>query len=205
MFRALIASVLANAFLVLSVDADQQFALLKSDNLTMELRIPESIEVTQDGEVARLTHKVGYRHIDPCRMDGEVWVNEMKDFDVSLHVHSGDLVSVVETYATRFYMARPEDASLTSIERIPWSDTAQFGAFNGHMFEASSHGCGARHYYLSDGNARSLYIVRQLVGEFSHATLSRGEALAIPGIMSPELSDQLFRKIIESARFHDGE
>ncbi len=179
-----------------------QQASLKSFSgraVPVQFQYPAELAVTEASSSVTVNHQVPFENHGPCDMKGDPnTYPTLSDFNVNIQVLDGTVSQAVRQLSP--YMPA-ENFSGNTLKLSPgFIDAAKIGSFTGFAIYEGAEGCGHTIYYFPiDGN-RVLVVTKDMVQQFSDviASTTKAALLKVPGVITPGLSDTIFKEIIES-------
>ncbi len=163
---------------------------------------PEDLfTITTDSVKVILTHSVPHAYSDPCDFrDDAATLTALVDFEVTVSVVSQPVRSAIRRHEVGFQITDhlTEDGETLQPGYV---DPVSIGARNGYRITHGVEGCGNYSYYLQEDSTRTIRLTRKIITEFRTDILTNADAFrAIPGIISPDTEDLLFRQLVASIR-----
>ncbi|MDE2312457.1 MAG: hypothetical protein KGJ93_05240 [Patescibacteria group bacterium] len=160
---------------------------------------PAELVVAESGSSVNLNHQIPFENHGACDMKGDTQTYPtLSDFNVNIQLLSGTVAQAVRQLSP--YMP-PENFSGDTLKISPgFIDAVQIGQYKGFSIYEGAEGCGHTIYYFPVFGGRVLVMTKDMVQQLSGVISSNveEEILKVPGVISPEKSDQIFRQIIES-------
>jgi len=170
-------------------------------NGDIEFKYPQNIIVTEkDGQVT-LNHNIPFQNHGTCDMRGdEQTYPTLDDFNVYIRIMDGNLAQAAKSSSS--YMPAENFASDTLKISPGYIDKYQVGDWSGFAIYEGVEGCGHTRYYFPVNSAKTLVVTKDMVQQLSGVMSSniKEEILKVPGAISPEESDKIFRQILESLK-----
>jgi WD40 repeat protein len=139
------------------------------------------IKAYPQGAGVALLHSVPHSHTDPCNLQTASTLRDLIDFDVRLEIVPANL----------------EEAKRITHSGTGGTDNVTLGPLTGGTFESYGvEGCGQDVYLFPVASNKTLWIVRRWIAEFSPIMADYEEHLALPGVISPEEADKLFKQMM---------
>jgi len=164
-----------------------------------EIRYPALLDVTIKGSAIQLSHVLPYTHENPCfgwggpycEKSGGCSCNDQgcvgdvlldfTDFDVNIQI----VEKSAEEIVADLQPAYPVSGILA-------------GDLEGNVFSDQIESCGSYHYLFPLNDTRTLFVSRVNITEYD--TWQEADMLALPGVIVPEVEDELFHTILSSLR-----
>lgn len=152
------------------------------NQLGFSFNYPSMLELGQNSKQATLTHTIPYKNSGSCDMrGGSGTYDTLEDFHVSFELQNE---IVKPSYV---------DGELEA------------GILKGVLAYEGAEGCGDYKYYFPVAGGRTLVVTRASVQPLSSVVTPeiRNKLLTVPGVISQEESDNLFRQVLASLVFTD--
>jgi hypothetical protein len=169
------------AIVLLYINFFSDWKVYRNKALSIEFRYPAELSLVENGGRITLFHQVQYKNNGDCDMMGdERLYNNLTDFQMSFELGS---IKDKPEYIDGQYSA---------------------GSLRGNYQYYGAEGCGDTNYFFPLGgtmSGRQLVVRRaniQTLSGVRNNTEEREEILTIPGVISKERNDELFRQIISS-------
>ncbi len=181
-----------------------KWATYRNEEVGLEFRHPASIlTVSKSQGWIHLTHVVAHRHSDPCDFsDANRYLEQFKDFNVSLKMFPGGFREAVLTHESDFVTSRFL-RGYRLLTEPGFIDDIRIGPHRGYRIQVGSHGCGLSRYYFPLDHKRTLLVWHWLVPEFSGSYKYRDRVLSLPGVITPAQAQKIFQRVVSSTKIID--
>ncbi len=149
----------------------------KDETLGFEFRYPEKLDLLREGNKVILKHTISYKNHGKCEMIGdETEYDRLDDFSVTIEIFDEYQYSPY-SYIDGIYEA---------------------GILKGEWRYIGAEGCGIEEYIFALPDGRCLKVTKDMVQAMSSviAEEKRQEVLSVPGAISEEESNEIFRQIL---------
>jgi len=171
----------------------------KDDQQGFQLTYPKKLILEGTKSKVRLFHSIRWRHPNPCAFsdDDVPDIDLLTDFILDLEVVSGPLGRVVGDLLS--YDPHIEYAGDLPKERGEgWFEDFQVRSLKGYLVQQGVEGCGAWKYLFPLKDGRILIVTRGMITELSGISGLKNDALKVPGVITPEEEERMFREILAS-------
>ena len=170
----------------------------KLDNL--EFSYSDLLTLKKEGEVISLAHSIPQKHQNSCDFKGDgIMVDNITDFQSSFKIYNKDLKnSITSDFSANSViqnLAKGPDVILDP----GFVDKYTIGSFDGYKITQGVEGCGHYSYFLSISPNQTLVIDRSFYAQ-TVGTTTNADMLKLPGIISKEKEEQIFKSILLSVK-----
>jgi hypothetical protein len=176
----------------------------KNEVLKIQLEYPkEIVSLFQEQNKIFLNHSVIFEHNDPCEFKGDgLKLKELTDFKVNLELFKGGLSEAVKKNESADFVSNHLLDKKFKLEP-GFIDEIAIGSLNGYVVTEGVEGCGQYTYYFPLNSNNTLIVWRAFIPEFQPIVVDYQKNLQIPGIISPEKEETLFKQIFSTFKLID--
>jgi hypothetical protein len=173
--------------------------IYKNEVLKIQLEYPkEIVYLLEEQNKISLSHFVAFEHNDPCDFKGDsLKLKELVDFKVNFEVFKGGLEEAVKNNESKEFFSNYFLNKKLKLEP-GFIDEITIGNLNGYLVTEGIEGCGQYVYYFPLNSKNTLIVWRAFVPEFQPIIADWQDNLQIPGIISPEREESLFKQIFST-------
>lgn len=178
--------------------------IYKNEVLKIQLEYPkEIVSLLEEQNKIFLNHSVAFEHNDPCDFKGEgLKLKELVDFKVNFELFKGGLEEAVQNNESAEFVSNYLLNSKLKVDP-GFIDEITIGNLNGYVVTEGIEGCGQYAYYLPLNSNNTLIVWRSFIPEFQPIIVDYQKNLQIPGIVSPEKEESLFKQIFSTFKLID--
>lgn len=167
--------------------SDPKVELMKFSNSVLSFEYPSLLTLKQDGDSIVLNHSISYKHSDPCDFKGDsLPLEKLNDFSVNISVVNKSIKDIVQT-------------NWEYVSKNPFKSDL----LNGYKTVEAIEGCGSDVYYLVISPTKTLVIKHSLVTEFNPIIANYKTFLNLPGIITANKADDIYKKILSSIKLNE--
>jgi hypothetical protein len=176
----------------------------RDEALKIQLDYPKDIvSFFKEGNKIFLNHSVAFEHNNPCDFKGDgLKLKELTDFKVNFELFSGNLEEAIRKNESSDFISNYLLINELKIEP-GFVDEINIGNLKGYFLTQGIEGCGQYIYYFPLNSKETLIIRRSFVPEFQPIVEDYQNNLKIPGIISPENEEKLFKQIFSTFKLID--
>ncbi len=173
-----------------------------NSNLGISFTYPKILSASTTDESVTLHHEVAFAHHNFCDFKGESASStaNLTDFDVTFHIADGSLIDTMRAENPEI----PQENFINGaiVPSPGFIDPYSVGNLNGFKLSESAEGCGQVVYFLSLSSARTLVVKQALITVFTGTIdpVTQANARAVPGVITPDSSDQIFTSILKTLK-----
>ena len=182
------------------VKPDPNISSFRNSNLGISFKYPTILTAKTTGQSINIHHEIPFEHHDYCDFKGEATttIKTLTDFNVEIHTASKNLVETMKSESPYI-----PDENFINGDIVPspgFIDPVKFGALAGFSIFEGAEGCGHTIYYLEISDSKTLVITNDFITALSGVIDASkvNEILAVPGVISKESSEGIFRSILNS-------
>jgi len=173
--------------------------IYKIEALKIQFEYPKKIvSLSEEQNKVYLNHSVIFEHNNPCDFKGDgLKLKELADFKVNFELFEGDLEAAVknqesEDFVSSYFLEKKFKLEPGFIDEIT------VGSLKGYVVTRGLEGCGQYTYYFPLNSENTLIVLRSFIPEFQPIIEDYQKNLQIPGIISPEQEESLFKQIFST-------
>jgi hypothetical protein len=173
--------------------------IYKNETLKIQFEYPKKIvSLLEQQNKIFLNHSVVFEHNNPCDFKGDgLKLKELADFRVNLELFKGDLEAAVKNQESEDFVSNYLSEKKLKLEQ-GFIDEIAIGGLKGYIVTQGIEGCGQYTYYFPLNSENTLIIWRSFVPELQPIIEDYQKNLQIPGIISPDQEEILFRQIFST-------
>lgn len=180
----------------------QGWQIYQNKDNTFIFQYPHKLALTEKSNQVELSHQIPFKNSGECDMMGEGKIyDNLTDFRMNFRIFNGTVKEAVQKNSP--YMP-VENYSGNALKISPgFIDEYKVGNLSGFSIYEGAEGCGHVIYYFPIKNNQTLVVEKAMIQALSPVIVreERDKALKVPGVTTPEESDQIFRQVLETFKF----